>query len=398
MKYLENKYISTNRNSINNGGITMKISKLRFTTDECVNNINTICSKSNIYISREDKSDHIILNLSGADEREGMIRIYDSKKGRTLDGSQKDVSFNEEILIEFETLYCGNNNANIIDKWSVYKIKDSNIEEIRTVIEETTTKNNYSIKEDDKVEESIYYRVRIKGKEEKDTITVTQYNSGKLLIQGTGWQTWDDICESIEKELNSSVKEILVRYMGNDKDESIDNIITNKLLERAEEAVKSRLGKAYKYLYEHDRKLIVSSQAQLLAEVDYGDYYCYVAPVLKVIEGYLIKTIVDLNIKTETEIQETKPNGKPNFNFGCVFNGTTSMQTTSKQKLVNTSSTVDEKERAMIDIYDKYSWRRSPYQHDGVPPIEEVNSYQDAESIFDEIVVMIKDTYKVLFG
>jgi len=69
-----------------------------------------------------------------------------------------------------------------------------------------------------------------------------------------------------------------------------------------------------------------------------------------------------------------------------------------QQKLVNTSSTVDEKERAMIDIYDKYSWRRSPYQHDGVPPIEEVNSYQDAESIFDEIVVMIKDTYKVLFG
>lgn len=382
----------------------MKISKLRFTTDECVNNINKICSKSNIAISREDKSDHIILNLSELDGREGMIRIYDSKKGRTLDGSQKNVLFNEEILIEFNTLYCGNNDANIRDKSSVYKIKDSKLEEIKMIIKETASKNNYSINEDNDVVQSIYYRVRVKGKEEKDAITVTQFNSGKLLIQGTGWQTWDDICESIEKELKFSVKEILVRYMGTDKDESIesiesiDNIITNTLLEKAEEEVKSRLGEAYNYLYEHDRKLIVSSQAQLIAEVDYGDYYCYVAPVLKVIEGYLIKIIVDLNIKTETEIQEIKPSGKPKFNFGCVFNGNSSMNTTSKQVLVITSSTVDDKEKALLDIYEKYSWRRSPYQHNGVPPIEEVASYEDAEVIFNEIVVMIKETYKVLFG
>jgi hypothetical protein len=376
----------------------MKISKLRFTSDECVNNINIICSKSNISISREDKNKHIILNLNGTDGREGMIRIYDSKKGRTLDGSQKDISFNEEILIEFESLYCGNNNANIIDKWSVYIIENSKIEKIREVIEETAAKNIYIVDEDTSINDTIYYRVRVIGKELKDKITVTQFNSGKLLIQGTGWQTWDDICESIEKELQSSVKEILVRYMSNDKDECIDTIITNKLLKKAEEKVISRLELSYEYLYKHDRKLIVSSQAQLLSMVNYGDFYCYVAPVLKVIEGYLIKTIVDLRIKTETEILELRPSGKPKFNFSCIFEGNSSMRPEEKKLLVNTSSSINQKEQALLEIYDKYSWRRSPYQHDGVPPIEEVNSYEDAENIFDEIIAMINNTHKILFN
>lgn len=376
----------------------MKLAKLRFTTEECINNIKTICSKSSISVTQDDKNDHIILNLNDSDGREGMIRIYDSKKGRTLDGSQKDNNFNEEILTEFETLYCGNNNANIIDKWSVYKIEGSKLERIRQVIEETANKNGYSIEKDNKTTDTIYYRVRINGKEFKDKITVTQYNSGKLVIQGTGWQTWDDICESIERELNASVKEILVRYIPTREDEKIDNIITNTLLESAEKEVKSILESAYEYLYDHDKTLIVSSKAQLLANVNYGDYYCYVAPALKVIEGYLIKAIVDLNIKTETQILETKSNGKPKFNFSCIFEGNASMKPDLKNLLKNTSSTVDQKERALLDIYDKYSWCRSPYQHDGVPPISEVNTYEEAESIFVEIIGMIKTTYSVLFN
>lgn len=376
----------------------MKLAKLRFTTEECINNIKTICSKSSISVTQDDKNDHIILNLNDSDGREGMIRIYDSKKGRTLDGSQKDDNFNEEILTEFETLYCGNNNANIIDKWSVYKIEGSKLGRIRQVIEETANKNGYSIEKDNKTTDTIYYRVRINGKEFKDKITVTQYNSGKLVIQGTGWQTWDDICESIERELNASVKEILVRYIPTREDEKIDNIITNTLLESAEKEVKSILEAAYEYLYDHDKTLIVSSKAQLLANVNYGDYYCYVAPALKVIEGYLIKAIVDLNIKTETQILEIKPNGKPKFNFSCVFEGNASMKPDLKNLLKNTSSTVDQKERALLDIYDKYSWCRSPYQHDGVPPISEVNTYEEAESIFVEIIGMIKTTYSVLFN
>lgn len=376
----------------------MKLAKLRFTTEECINNIKTICSKSSISVTQDNKNDHIILNLNDSDGREGMIRIYDSKKGRTLDGSQKDNNFNEEILTEFETLYCGNNNANIIDKWSVYKIEGSKLGRIRQVVEETANKNGYSIENDNKINDTIYYRVRINGKEFKDKITVTQYNSGKLVIQGTGWQTWDDICESIERELNASVKEILVRYIPTREDEKIENIITNTLLESAEKDVKSILEAAYDYLYDHDKTLIVSSKAQLLANVNYGDYYCYVAPALKVIEGYLIKAIVDLNIKTETQILETKPSGKPKFNFSCVFEGNASMKSDLKNLLKNTSSTVDQKERALLDIYDKYSWCRSPYQHDGVPPISEVNTYEEAESIFVEIIGMIKTTYSVLFN
>lgn len=375
----------------------MKLTKLTFTTEQCVENINIICNKSNISVTRENKNDHIILNLNDSDTREGMIRIYDSKKGRTLDGSQKDTNFNDEILTEFETLYCGNNNANIIDKWSVYKIEGSKFERIRQVVEETANKNGYSI-ENNRITDPIYYRIRVNGKDFKDKITVTQYNSGKLLIQGTGWQTWDDICESVERELNSSVKEILVRYIPTREDEKIESIITNTLLERAEEDVKSRLGAAYGYLYDHDKTLITSSKAQLLANVNYGDCYCYVAPALKVIEGYLIKAIVDLSIKTETQILEISASGKPKFNFNSVFAGNASMRPELKNLLKSTSSTVDQKERALLDVYDKFSWCRSPYQHDGIPPISEVNTYEDAESIFDEIIGMIKTTHKILFA
>lgn len=375
----------------------MKVPRLKFTVDECMNNIRYICNDRNIVITHEDKNNHIVLNLIDDIGRNGMIRIYDSKNGRTLDGSQKDKEFNTEVLTIFETLYCGNNSGSIVDKRAVYTINGTKLDIFKLLIENTAVLNGYKVEVVCNTDSSIYYRMRINGSELKDRITVTQYNSGRLLIQGTGWQTWDDICEPIERKLNSSVQEVLIRYIPTQKDEKIENIITSALLISAEGDVKSRLGTAYDFIYPHDRTLIVSSKAQFIVGANYGDYYCYIAPALKVIEGYLIKTIVDLNLKTETEILEVGPNGKPKFNFGQIFHGNSHVYPAYKNLLRNTTTSIDQKEKELLKIYDKYSWCRSPYQHDGIPPIDMVSTYEDAESIYDEIIGTIKTSYNILF-
>mgnify|MGYP000976650920 CR=1 FL=1 len=89
-----------------------------------------------------------------------------------------------------------------------------------------------------------------------------------------------------------------------------------------------------------------------------GDYYCYVAPCLRVIEGYLKKVIVELGFYTETDLEELNVNGKPKFNFGYVFEGNSALKPNIKSKLGNDPG--NKKEVALLKIYDEYSKTRNP--------------------------------------
>lgn len=381
----------------------MKLIRIKYTKSECISKIKEIAKELSIKTVVENKKDHTIIKLINKEQpQEGMIRVYDSKKrARTLDGSQKNKILNSKVLEVFKERYCNNEESTVISKQAIYDVSSYNFDDIRKVIEDEAKVNDYIIEDKDSHLDSIYYMISIRDKKYYDKVTITQYeNTGKLLLQGKTWNVWDNLCNAIEKKLNTPVTEIILRYMGksDENEEKITDIVTDSLTIKATQKIHARMGNSFDFLYEHDKKLLISSQAMLDAGIDYGDYYCYVAPALRVIEGYLKKVLIDLGICTETEIIELKTNGKPKFRFNTVFDGTKQLHKKHKDKLNNYNSTVEEKEKALLLIYDKFSWLRSPYKHDSPPPIYSVDSYDDAEAIFDEIIGMINTTYVTLFG
>ncbi|HGE5802516.1 TPA: type II toxin-antitoxin system RnlA family toxin [Bacillus thuringiensis] len=374
----------------------MKIQKIKHSKTVCVSHIQGIAKELDVKIQLEEKKGHVVLRLLKQGESDGIVRLYEtSKRGQTLDGSHGNISINDMILMEFSERYCQDGGSKIESKTAQYSLSEEKVEEVKEVIEKSAKMNSYVVTVKDAPAHA-YYMLEVKHGEKQDKVTISQFQTGTLMIQGRSWEVWDEICNSIDEVLDVPMQEMLMRLMSKE-DATVTNVITSNLQSDGEKKIKERLGNAYNFLYEHDKKLITSSQCMFIAEVDYGDYYCYIAPCLRVIEGYLKKVIVDLGLFTETEIEELNTNGKPKFNFGRVFNGSSALVTNIKNKLGTDMTVVAKKESALLRIYGEYISTRNPMQHDGPPMQKMVESYSEAESYFDQIAGVINMTYQELF-
>jgi hypothetical protein len=383
-------------NFCNNGGKVMKLNKIRYSSEVCISRLKDLAQEFDLGFDLQEKKDHLVLRLIKQGDSDGIIRLYETKKnGQTLDGSGGNTEINDLILTLFSERYCQGGDSRIESKTAIYQLKQDSFEDIKQVIEICAAKNSYLIS-DKEAQIHINYMIEVSHGQKQDKVTISQFQSGKLMIQGRSWEVWDEICNSIEEVLDVPMEEMLIRLMSK-AGTSVTNVITSDLKSDGQAAIKARLGGAFDFLYEHDKKLVTSSQCMLLSQVDYGDYYCYVAPCLRVLEGYLKKVIVDLGFYTETDLEELNVNGKPKFNFSWVFDGSSTLIPKIKTKLGTDPAVVAQKETALLKIYDEYIKTRNPLQHDGPPLQIMVESYSEAESYFDQIVGVIRATYYDLF-
>ncbi len=374
----------------------MKLKKIRYASELCISRLEEIAREMDLEFGIEEKKDHKILRFLTSEHSDGIIRLYETKKnGQTLDGTVGNKEISDIVLTIFDERYCQGGDHTIQSKTAIYDINKAKFNEMYNIIESSANKNDYNVNLKD-APSHVNYMIEINHKKKQDKVTVSQFESGKLMIQGRSWEVWDEICNVIDEELNVPTEEMVLRLMSKEG-VSVTNVITSDLTSNGETEIKKRLGDAFNFLYDHDKKLIVSSQSMLLSGVDYGDYYCYIAPCLRVIEGYLKKVIADLGFFTETEIEELKLNGKPKFNFGWVFNGNTALQQRIKDQLSGDSAIAAKQEVALLKIYKEYAETRSPLQHDGPPIQKQIDSYDEAESYFDQVVGVISNTYKELY-
>ncbi|MBP1895421.1 type II toxin-antitoxin system RnlA family toxin [Paenibacillus lactis] len=371
----------------------MKLTRIKLSSEECIERLNEVCEGLGIDIEENKKTDHIVVKLLREGEDPGTIRIYDTKLGRTLDGSLNNKMLNDTVLSEFNIAMS---DVKITPKHTLYLLREDQFEEIYDVIVNVASRNDYEINKKEQNPSHITYLVEVSNRNNRDKVTITQFNKGKLMLQGMGWEVWDEVCNSIDEALDTSVEEITLRLMGSVA-EDVAQVVMTDLTSRGETEIVGRLGRAFSFLYDHDKKLLISSQSMLLAKIDYGDYYCYIAPCLRVIEGYLKKVIVELGLLTETQINALDTNGKPLFNFGQIFNGLSHVHSTKKTLLSSDPSIQDQIEAELLVIYESYQKTRNPLQHDGPPVQMTVDTYEDAESYFDEIIGMINRTYHQIF-
>lgn len=140
---------------------------------------------------------------------------------------------------------------------------------------------------------------------DNESLTVTQFNSGKILLQGTYSSLVSEIKEIINIFEEISDKEEALTFVPESQKETFEEAIENlddRFKVFCEETKRKLSSEAYDYLWTNDKKQIVTAFGLLYAikeqQVDLPLYNPIVYPVLKAFEGFLIKMMIDKNAFT----------------------------------------------------------------------------------------------------
>ncbi len=173
----------------------------------------------------------------------------------------------------------------------------------------------FSIAEENvlKIKEGIFSSLKaVEKKKKKDTIdylleitegknhlTVTQFSTGKLLLQGPDSILVSQVKEIINKYEPISNKEEALTYVEKGKQKVAEQVIEQieGFDEYCEKAIKTLCEDAYNYLNLIDKKQIVTALGLLQAIKEHSIslplYNPIVYPVAKAFEGFIIKMMID---------------------------------------------------------------------------------------------------------
>lgn len=314
----------------------------------------------------------------------GIINIFLSNKGLTLSANYgKQQIIGSEIIKEFNDM-LDNEFQRIKPSYAKYKVK----------LDKNSFKNNLkkaivviggSIGEKNCTEYEYFQWEAVKDREK---MSITLYNNGTLLIQGRTHMFWDNVCDWVEKELNSPVSEVLVRVTS---DEHIVNKLKSEsdeeVLDNAEQELKDRLGSSYSFLHNHDIKFLVASLSLLRYNKILPEYSPIIMPSFKALEGYTKKLLVKLYPSLEDEIY------KPSFKFSKIFeyNNLFEIYVLRTEYYIDSAKTY-----ALERLYAKLKDDRNPYMHSTAPIAKTCDNIEEASSIVDEVITLIADSYTCL--
>lgn len=172
-------------------------------------------------------------------------------------------------------------------------IKEDVFLKIKTMF---STFSDCTVTIEEKESGNINYLAKIQKDESK--VTATQFHNGTLLLQGKEDFLFDNLCEAIEKNANPSQEEVAARFVsGNEENlKYFSARYTPELIRVAEEQVKTKLGIAYDFLDEHDKKYLIAAHCLCLTEIPLPEYSPLVMPASKAFEGFVKKTLVSIGL------------------------------------------------------------------------------------------------------
>lgn len=211
----------------------------------------------------------------------------------------------------------------------------------------------------------------------QDKVTIHQY-SDKILVQGKPLYVFSLIMNYIAENSNISLEE----YCSSLKDYSN----TNQPFDALQVKIKTMLGyELYNYLDDAILKTLSSSVIMLDNKQScVEDYSGYVTGAFKTLEGYLKKVLSQIfqyQFKTRAFEMFKKINGKWTLIPGTI-------------------ACTEEQEATLVELYTVFSSKRNTYLHAAINPAMTalIRTYMDAQSIFDEIVAKLKESYCIFFG
>ncbi|WP_243120241.1 hypothetical protein [Caloramator sp. E03] len=202
---------------------------------------------------------------------------------------------------------------------------------------------------------------------------------------------WEDVCQIIERNKEAlTVNDIIDRIMLNETKQKEQGKNYNSY----EEKVKNYLGQAaYNYLSEYDRMYIVSAQILLSQNIILNEYSPVLCPVAKALEGYLKKTLVEIGLEDRKNII------KSNWTFGNIIHNRKIEEECLNKVKQKYKTNIENIKCTIIDVYNEIQTFRNNISHSsgGLKNQLIVDNYNDAKHKYDEILLLIKDTYKKIF-
>jgi len=185
-----------------------------------------------------------------------------------------------------------------------YLVIPENIENIRQVV--LNLPGEISVKTTKGPAE--VYRVEVRN--EGDRVTITQYSSGTLMVQGLSSPHFDAVCDSLDEYLTQSFSERATRFIVGEMERSVvatyldepesENDATRWLLKQIDSDV-------LKFLYENDQRTLLAAagvrNAFQKANQPLPDYSVVVMPFAKPFEGFMMRLAVYLGLTTEDALK-----------------------------------------------------------------------------------------------
>jgi len=148
------------------------------------------------------------------------------------------------------------------------------------------------------------YRVEVRYEGHK--VTITQYSSGTLMVQGRSSAQFDAVCEALDQHLSQSFVNRATRFIPEEEEPSAvaayldkpeaENEATQWLLEQIGRDVLT-------FLYDNDQRTLLAAAGVRNAFKNerrrMPDYSVVVMPFAKAFEGFLMRLAVHLELTTE---------------------------------------------------------------------------------------------------
>ncbi|MEM4204518.1 MAG: ribonuclease HIII [Candidatus Methanomethylicaceae archaeon] len=153
------------------------------------------------------------------------------------------------------------------------------------------------------------YRVEVRHEGYK--VTITQYGSGTLMVQGLSSTHFDTVCEALDEHLSQSFVDRATRFIAGETERSTAAAYLEKpeaeneaacwLLEQINQDV-------LKFLYDNDRRTLLAAagvrNAFQSTSQSLPDYSVVVMPFAKSFEGFLMRLAVHLELTTEDALRQ----------------------------------------------------------------------------------------------
>lgn len=272
------------------------MTKINLPSEEIIEVFKKYCENKNYQIDvNKGASNEWRLDISNIRERT-LVIVY--RTGSVVMGGKKN-----DLKLEFSGLM--EDFASNPEKFVGHVIEEIKSQAVRyEIVSDTIRKRireglnilNGSVEITEKPDASTEYRAKIiRG---QSSITMTQYSTGTLLLQGKTDKIFHDGCDWIEEIANPSDEEVIVRFISADEKslQEFSARYTPQLLEMAENNVKDKIGDLYGYLEPYDRKWFVASECLCLSEIPLPEFSPLVMPASKAFEGFVKKLLVGIGL------------------------------------------------------------------------------------------------------
>lgn len=351
--------------------------------DECINSIINICNVAGVKYTLElshDKLKPSIIKIT-RNSKSGMLRIYETPKGLTLDATAgKNKELNEEIYTEFLRI---NNLETVKNKSVTYNISKDKVIQIKEQIKKFAVDNNYDITEDIKSNE--LYRFKIKNKNTRESVTAIQFQNGTLQVVGIRYNLWEDLCYLIENEIHPPIKNIINRFINNE-DENFNIYCINNIEDSRKAVISYLTEEVAQFMYPYDLDVLISAQSVLLMNLILPDYSVILSPSLRATEGYFKKVLIKLNIVRVKDLTNK-------WDFGNVFDSNYQLNQKFYKCLHQNSEKRKEQLNGLTELCRQMWLFRNPISHSGPKPPLIVSDLEDCKKRFMQNLNLIKESY-----